>query len=81
MTTTLCPSCHHRPAERFSAGFGACCHCKCHDVADAAPELLAACKRAVQIFRRAIHPDAIPKQLLDAIARAEGTNTTEETTP
>lgn len=35
----LCPECHHRPSMRD--GDPAYCHCKCHDVADAAPDLLA----------------------------------------
>ena len=36
----LCPECHHRPSMRD--GDPAYCYCACHDVADAAPDLLAA---------------------------------------
>lgn len=43
MTMTTCPECHHRPSGRFDAAGGEC-YCKCHDVADAAPYLLAALK-------------------------------------
>jgi hypothetical protein len=40
-TPKQCPDCHHSPSRRI-ADHGAECQCKCHDVADAAPELLAA---------------------------------------
>ena len=39
----ICQQCHHRPSVRF-VPYGAECTCRCHDIADAAPELLAACE-------------------------------------
>lgn len=39
----ICQECHCRPSCRYDCD-GRPCFCKCHDVADAAPELLAACK-------------------------------------
>lgn len=45
----LCPECHHYPSGRTVEGQGHC-FCKCHDVADAAPNLLAACKAADEFF-------------------------------
>jgi hypothetical protein len=45
VNATLCPNCHHRPSMRH--GDTAYCYCYCHDVADAAPALLEACKAAV----------------------------------
>ncbi len=46
---TLCPTCGHRPSQRISlAGHAAeSCGCRCHDAADAAPALLAACKEYI----------------------------------
>lgn len=41
----LCKDCHHMPSRR-NAEYGAACQCRCHDIADASPELLAACKSA-----------------------------------
>lgn len=38
-----CKECHHRPSMRV-AEHGAECQCACHDIADASPELLAACE-------------------------------------
>jgi hypothetical protein len=34
-----CKECHHLPSGRFNCA-GQQCYCKCHDVADQAPELL-----------------------------------------
>lgn len=48
--TLTCPTCHHRPSCRVDEDRGECT-CKCHDVADAAPDLLAACK-AVRDYAR-----------------------------
>lgn len=41
----ICPECHHRGSMR--AGDPAYCYCKCHDAADMAPELLAACRETL----------------------------------
>lgn len=38
-----CKECHHRPSCRFDMN-GWECHCECHNVADAAPDMLAALK-------------------------------------
>jgi hypothetical protein len=35
----ICPDCHHSLSCRFD-GEGRQCHCECHDLAEAAPELL-----------------------------------------
>jgi len=43
----MCPECHHMPSGRFDAA-GMQCYCRCHDVADAAPELLGACKALIE---------------------------------
>ena len=48
----LCPECHHRPSERMAdcGDYHAECYCQCHDVADAAPQLLTACRAMYQLF-------------------------------
>ncbi len=43
-----CKECHHSPSGRFDLNSWEC-YCKCHDIADAAPELLAACEQMIQI--------------------------------
>ena len=46
-----CPKRHHAPSERTdvdSLNYRVSCECRCHDVADLAPELLAACKKAYE---------------------------------
>ncbi len=43
MKVEHCEICHHKPSRRMDAELRRC-DCKCHDVADAAPQLLAACK-------------------------------------
>ena len=45
-----CKECHHRPSERNAdcGTYYAACHCNCHDAADAAPDLLAACDEIVR---------------------------------
>ncbi len=48
--TNGCPQCHHTPSSRFG-DHGQECYCQCHDVADAAPELLAALKEAKETIR------------------------------
>ncbi len=64
---TLCPECHHRPSGRGtnSEGYFAACYCKCHDVADAAPQLLAACKSLLEICRKS---DWVNMESLDVTA-------------
>ncbi len=41
---TLCAECKHWPSVRHDCYQDEICSCKCHDVADAAPALLAALK-------------------------------------
>jgi len=48
----ICSECHHLPSERFNSG-GVQCYCRCHDVADAGPELLAACKTCLARHKQA----------------------------
>ena len=45
----ICKECHHQPSGRDTLGVGRC-YCKCHDVADAAPELLEACEAWVMFI-------------------------------
>lgn len=45
-TRRLCSDCHHTPSRRI-ADHGAECCCRCHDVADAAPQMLAACEAVI----------------------------------
>ena len=69
----FCPECHHYPSERFEECRPERCYCKCHDVADAAPDLFAACKAAEE-FLRLIGQPAPPapwRQLVAAINKAE----------
>ncbi len=47
MKPFACPKCHHFPSGRHSGDYNARCYCRCHDVTDAAPELLAACELIV----------------------------------
>lgn len=44
-----CNECHHVPSGRWTDE-GRTCYCKCHDVADAAQELLASCKEALDLI-------------------------------
>ena len=53
MKSNLCPSCHHWASCRFDAE-GRQCYCKCHDVADMATELLAACKTMLQSVKEPV---------------------------
>ena len=41
-----CKDCHHMPSDR-TAEYGATCQCKCHDIADASLQLLAALKAMI----------------------------------
>jgi len=45
---TICPKCYHRPSGRY-AEYGDECQCKCHDVADAGSELLAALRQIAEL--------------------------------
>ena len=54
----LCPECHHYPSGRI-AEYSATCDCSCHDVADAAPELLSACQNVADWLNQ--HADAAEK--------------------
>ncbi len=72
----ICDECHHFPSGRV-AEYGACCSCKCHDVADAAPDLLAACEAA----KKYLEPDLVEPgrtvfwNLVASIAKAKGEKT------
>lgn len=70
----ICPECHHRPSGRI-AEYGAACQCHCHDIADAAPELLAACKEAMEFLSNGtpIYSGSfVQASIFNAIAKAEG---------
>lgn len=73
----LCPDCHHRPSMR--TGDPAYCYCRCHDIADAAPDLLKACRQMViEAGRDGSLRDVegyvglIEAYVLPAIAKADG---------
>lgn len=61
-----CRDCHHTPSGRI-AEYGAACYCKCHDIADAAPDLLAALESLLAVFVEAVQ---LPDPFLEA-AQAE----------
>ena len=72
---TLCPKCDHLPSCR--SGSRKDCACDCHDAADAAPALLAACKAMLAWGDREAMPqggrnDAPWEKMEAAIALAEG---------
>jgi len=70
----LCNECHHYPSERFEECNPARCYCKCHDVADASPDLLAACKAAQRVLRDSVtlaDIQTLGEQLDAAVAKAE----------
>jgi len=46
---TICKECHHTGSMRVDEDDGDC-QCPCHDVADAGPELLAACEQLRAAF-------------------------------
>ncbi len=49
-----CPNCLHLPSDGYDrGGLHIRCKCHCHDVADAAPDLLAACEAAVLLSQHA----------------------------
>ena len=69
---TICPECHHAPSGRTFA-----CGCRCHDVADASPELLEACKEAASFLGSNVRVESewsgrVEYLLAHAIAKAEG---------
>ncbi len=49
---TTCMECHHAPSGRYTAGLQ--CYCPCHDVADASPKLLKACRIALRRHKKAL---------------------------
>lgn len=53
----ICSSCHHAPSERHAL-YGCRCNCGCHDVADAAPDLLDAATRALGMLTEGDCPGA-----------------------
>jgi hypothetical protein len=65
----LCKECHHRPSERIEEGYVARCYCSCHDVADASPDLLAACEQVLKDFGDRLTGKTVI-MLRDAIAKA-----------
>lgn len=46
----ICATCLHGPSMRYDGTPSGVCQCECHDVADAAPELLAALERIMAEF-------------------------------
>ncbi len=78
----LCKKRHHVPNGRYIRGsfgdvpYNARCNCCCHNVADAAPELLAACKAALERLEHGDPPkggrtEEVCNGLRAAIALAE----------
>lgn len=79
----ICQECHHNPSGRFNAD-GEQCYCTCHNVADAAPELLAALEESLALninWSETAEADdldyyseyrAVIKQARAAIAKAKG---------
>ena len=75
MKPTICSDCHHAPSIRCRPdAYGADCHCKCHDVADAGPELLSCLRACVEIEEQAAPASSSPlrERSREAMARAEG---------
>jgi hypothetical protein len=70
----VCGECHHVPSGRWSGDYGAECYCNCHDVADAAPALLIACRAAFEVLVAAGVICGELDQLKAAIAEAEKAN-------
>lgn len=84
----ICPTCEHEPSMRYPTREflnRRRCPCKCHDVADAGPELLAACHTVASwLSARATHyvslgSEDVARGLLEqahvletAAAKAEG---------
>jgi len=70
----ICKSCNHLPSCRFGNHFASWkCRCKCHDAADAAPDLLEACKAVLSSPKYGNEPsDEAIEMVEDAIAKAEG---------
>jgi len=51
-TPPVCGDCHHAPSGRYAGP--AKCYCRCHDAADAAPDLLAACVEGLRLAEIAV---------------------------
>jgi hypothetical protein len=69
----VCPDCHHPPSRRFDPeNYCAQCFCACHDAADAAPALLAACKAMLEANYMPDSAMTIAVAARNAIALAEG---------
>lgn len=68
-----CRECNHTPSCRFDC-HGWQCYCKCHDVADAAPALLEACRAAAHWIQdeKTVGPLLCLTKLNEAITLAEG---------
>lgn len=69
-----CRNCGHTPSCRFDL-HGWQCYCKCHDVADAAPDLLEACHLALgrpMIDDDKAAYDYTMQVIRNAIAKAKG---------
>ncbi len=74
----VCKDCNHVPSGRFDANGGQC-KCTCHDVADLAPEMLAALEAVSNSASSYGEGDAWPEirraalaQARAAISRAKG---------
>jgi hypothetical protein len=68
-----CFSCHHYGSERFDRN-GWECYCRCHTVADAAPELLAALEGLIaNVGDARLHAET--DAAIAAIAKAKGETT------
>lgn len=69
-----CEKCHHRPSERRYTAWHTqetrLCYCPCHDVADAGPRLLEACKTAIDAIIESGDPFSGSDQALVAMLRA-----------
>lgn len=66
----VCQECHHTGSCRFNAA-GVQCYCHCHDIADAAPELLTACQSALgMIDKHRLMGGEIMAKIRSAISQA-----------
>lgn len=66
-----CKSCHHQPSGRFDQN-GWQCYCKCHDVADAAPDLLEALEELLTVIQSDKFMTVKVDAAYAAIAKAKG---------
>lgn len=66
-----CKDCHHLPSGRIGYN-GRQCYCKCHNLADHAPELLEVLEEARAYIRKAAGETGIGAMIEEVIANAKG---------